>query len=255
MLQFGGKLDDNESIIAVNMDGRTILLYNLNECDNALELAFQSRYGLIVSNQWFGDGNIIVSFESGSMVVISTRMCTSNIHYCCCCCLLVVTNTTADMADIGREQCCGQFHNDADPLVAMSHNNKAKQVATCGESSIKLIDMQTLKVTYTLLVEKEFPGVLTDLQWTSDGRILSVCCSSGCLYTFSVSIGGVGGGGSGYATDKHSLLKLCTAPLSLSGILATVVVIVVLFCCLMVNHFDMSLLDVVNALFGLSVSV
>lgn len=42
----------NESIISVNMEGKTILIYNLEDRDNALELAFQPRYGSIVGYQW-----------------------------------------------------------------------------------------------------------------------------------------------------------------------------------------------------------
>lgn len=41
---FGGKQDQDECIVSVNMDGRTILLYNLHDQENALELAFQVRY-------------------------------------------------------------------------------------------------------------------------------------------------------------------------------------------------------------------
>ena len=46
-IKFGGK-PMNSHILAVNLSGKTILLYNLNG-DNALELAFQPRYGTIVS--------------------------------------------------------------------------------------------------------------------------------------------------------------------------------------------------------------
>jgi WD repeat-containing protein 19 len=44
------------SLVSVNMEGRTILLYHLNERENALELQFQPRYGAIVAYRWFGDG-------------------------------------------------------------------------------------------------------------------------------------------------------------------------------------------------------
>jgi WD repeat-containing protein 19 len=55
------------------MGGKTILLYDLNERENALELAFQPRYGDIVSYRWFGNGFIIAGFSSGYVVIISTR--------------------------------------------------------------------------------------------------------------------------------------------------------------------------------------
>lgn len=72
------------------MDRKTILLYNLDdpevpftspscqgiECvvsQNALELAFQQRYGHIVAFKWFRDGYVVVGFSLGYLVVISTR--------------------------------------------------------------------------------------------------------------------------------------------------------------------------------------
>ncbi|CAN0225642.1 unnamed protein product, partial [Ectocarpus sp. 6 AP-2014] len=84
---FGGKQDQDECIVSVNMDGRTILLYNLHDQENALELAFQTRYGKILSYRWFGDGYIMAGFTSGFIVVISTHA-----H------------------EIGTEQYCAKFH-------------------------------------------------------------------------------------------------------------------------------------------------
>lgn len=73
MLQFGGNHGDRENIVSVSMDRKTILLYNLDDPENALELAFQQRYGHIVSFKWFGGGYIMVGFSQGYLVVISTR--------------------------------------------------------------------------------------------------------------------------------------------------------------------------------------
>ncbi len=75
-----------DAIVSVSMDRKTILLYNLSDPENALELAFQSRYGCIVSFKWFGEGMILVAFSFGFIVVIST-----------------------DMQQIGREQFCARF--------------------------------------------------------------------------------------------------------------------------------------------------
>lgn len=74
-LTFGGNAHHprRENIVSVSMDRKTILLYNLDEPENALELAFQSRYGTIVNFHWFRDGFIMVAFSLGFVVVISTR--------------------------------------------------------------------------------------------------------------------------------------------------------------------------------------
>ena len=71
---FGGTEENHGNIVSVNMEGRTILLYNLVQKENALELAFQPHYGTIVSYHWFGDGYIMAGFSLGFVVVISTHM-------------------------------------------------------------------------------------------------------------------------------------------------------------------------------------
>ena len=44
--------------------GKTLYLFNLYDPDNPIELAFQSRYGSIVSYKWFGDGYILIGKTS-----------------------------------------------------------------------------------------------------------------------------------------------------------------------------------------------
>lgn len=54
-VKFGGNDGSDvgrENIVSVSMDRKTILLYNLDDPENALELAFQQRYGAIVSFKW-----------------------------------------------------------------------------------------------------------------------------------------------------------------------------------------------------------
>ena len=53
-----------ESTISINMGGKTILLYDLNDPENPIELAFQSRYGSIVAYRWFGDGYMMIGFSA-----------------------------------------------------------------------------------------------------------------------------------------------------------------------------------------------
>jgi WD repeat-containing protein 19 len=159
-IKFGGKQYDKEAIVSVNMEGRAILLYDLNNRDNALELAFQQRYGSILNQQWFGDGYIMAGFSSGYVVVISTHL-----H------------------EIGREQFCAKFHDDQ--LRDLTHCPATQRVATCGDNCIKLIDMADWKEITTEIFDKE-AGQLDRLAWSSDGQILSVSTKNGCLYNFTV---------------------------------------------------------------------
>lgn len=186
------------------MGGKTILLYDLNERENALELAFQSRYGSIVAYQWFGNGYIIAGFSSGYVVIISTHL-----------------------NEIGQEQYCAKFHEHS--LREIVYNEVNGTVATCGDNCIKVVRMSDWKEIAVEYLESEPTSSTTsssssssgsgppsgsslagdalinstnsggngsgipsmalsfeDLQWTSDGRILSVSCDTGCLHNFMI---------------------------------------------------------------------
>lgn len=172
------------------MGGKTILLYDLNERENALELAFQSRYGSIVAYQWFGNGYIIAGFSSGYVVIISTHL-----------------------NEIGQEQYCAKFHEHS--LREIVYNEANGTVATCGDNCIKVVRMSDWKEIAVEYLESDPPASsgngpssslvgdagnssissavapslalsFEDLQWTSDGRILSVSCDTGCLHNFMI---------------------------------------------------------------------
>ena len=66
----GGK----ENTVSAIVGGKTLYLFNLYDPDNPIELAFQNRYGTIVAYHWFGDGYILLGFDAGYFVVISTHM-------------------------------------------------------------------------------------------------------------------------------------------------------------------------------------
>lgn len=53
---------------------RTLYLYNLLNPENPIELAFQQRYGSIVSYKWYGDGYILIGFSGGFIISISTHL-------------------------------------------------------------------------------------------------------------------------------------------------------------------------------------
>ena len=66
----GGK----ENTVSLIVGGKTLYLFNLYDPENPIELAFQTRYGSIVAYNWFGDGYILLGFNAGFFVVISTHM-------------------------------------------------------------------------------------------------------------------------------------------------------------------------------------
>ncbi|KOB78955.1 putative WD repeat domain 19, partial [Operophtera brumata] len=58
----------------VPYDLQTLYLYNLLNPENPIELAFQQRYGSIVSYKWYGDGYILIGFSAGFVIAISTHI-------------------------------------------------------------------------------------------------------------------------------------------------------------------------------------
>eukprot|EP00002_Diphylleia_rotans_P001793 TRINITY_DN11025_c0_g1_i1.p1 TRINITY_DN11025_c0_g1~~TRINITY_DN11025_c0_g1_i1.p1 ORF type:complete len:1293 (+),score=269.64 TRINITY_DN11025_c0_g1_i1:166-4044(+) len=149
-----------ESTITVNMGGKTIFLYNINDSDNPIELAFQPRYGNIVSFRWFGEGYIMLGFSAGYLVVISSLM-----------------------KEIGQELFSYQFHKESLQDIAVC--SALRKAATCGDKSVKIIDLSDWKdvKTETITLEEE-NGMFDKIDWTRDGQILSFSTKSGCFYNY-----------------------------------------------------------------------
>lgn len=68
-----GGSTSGDTTVSVNMGGKTVLLYNLLRPSHPAELLFQAKYGRIVAYTWFGDGYVLLGFEEGFLVVISTH--------------------------------------------------------------------------------------------------------------------------------------------------------------------------------------
>lgn len=129
ILKFGGHQERKENIVSVSMERKTILLYNLDDPDNALELAFQQHYGHIVAFEWFRHGYILVGFSLGYLVVISTHL-----------------------AQIAQEQFMRQYHKRE--LRDVAHCPARQQMVTCGDNSIKVVDMNDWKPRHTEVERK-----------------------------------------------------------------------------------------------------
>ncbi|RLN92345.1 hypothetical protein BBJ28_00004991 [Nothophytophthora sp. Chile5] len=277
---FGGKTEDKDAILSVNMGGKTILLYDLNERENALELAFQARYGNIVSYQWFGNGYIIAGFSSGYVVIISTHL-----------------------NEIGQEQYCAKFHEHS--LREIVYNEANGTVATCGDNCIKVVrmsDWKEIAVEYldsdpaapsssstsvsgstppssastvgmtgaggspptssSMLADLSAANVTSggivgstmqapslcfeDLQWASDGRILSVSSHNGCLHNFMILSSALRPS----LFDAESPLAAVLKPIAPWTMLFTMAFMVAAVLLVVSMHFQVSCLDLVRAMTG-----
>ncbi|KAM4052553.1 WD repeat-containing protein 19 [Anomaloglossus baeobatrachus] len=148
-----------ESTVSVVVGKKTLFLFNLNDPDNPIELAFQQRYGSIVSHRWYGDGYIMIGFSLGFFVVISTHM-----------------------SEIGQE--LFQASNHKDNLTSIAISQSLNKAASCGDNSIKIHDLTELKEMYAIITLDDETKGLDKLSWTDDGQLLAVSTQRGSLNVF-----------------------------------------------------------------------
>lgn len=85
------------------------MLFNINDADNPIELAFQHVYGNITTYRWFGDGYIMIGFTAGICIAISTHL-----------------------KEIGQE--LFQINNHKDQISSISISPALNQVACSGDN-------------------------------------------------------------------------------------------------------------------------
>lgn len=148
-----------ESTVSVSVDKKILVLFNINDTEDRIDLAFQRHYGHIVSYRWYGDGYILIGFSHGYFVVIST-------HF----------------REIGHE--LYQAHNHKDCLNSVAISSALNKAASCGDNAIKIHDLSDLKdISNILRLDDETKG-LDQLSWTDDGQLLAVSTQKGTLHVF-----------------------------------------------------------------------
>ncbi|ESO89539.1 hypothetical protein LOTGIDRAFT_218902 [Lottia gigantea] len=147
-----------ENTVSIINGKKTLYLFNLNDPDNPIELAFQPRYGNIISYRWFGDGYMLIGFSQGYFVVISTHL-----------------------KEIGQELFQAKNHKDSLSSIALSLTyNKA---ASCGDNCIKIHDLADLKEMFAIITLDDERG-LDQISWTDDGQLLAVSTQKGNLHVY-----------------------------------------------------------------------
>lgn len=155
-----GSAGSADTTVSVNMGGKTVLLYNLLRPSHPAELLFQAKYGRIVSYRWFGDGYVLLGFEEGFLVVISTHK-----------------------DEIKEEVFSGRFHKER--LTDIACSAAAQRAASAGGNLIKLLDMSTWRELRSEFAATDAAhGNITRLEWTPDGQILTAATANGTVYAF-----------------------------------------------------------------------
>ncbi|XP_030643578.1 WD repeat-containing protein 19 [Chanos chanos] len=148
-----------ESTVSVAVGKKTLFLFNLNDPDNPIELAFQQRYGSIISYRWYGDGYIMIGFSLGYFVVVSTHI-----------------------REIGQE--LFQTHNHRDNLTSIAISQSLNKAASCGDNCIKIHELTELKEMHAIVTLDDETKGLDQLSWTDDGQLLAVSTQQGNVHVF-----------------------------------------------------------------------
>lgn len=153
------KLDERtgrDNTVSILVGKRTLFLYNLDDPENPVELAFQQRYGNVVTYKWFGDGYILLGFSAGYFIAISTHM-----------------------KEVGQE--LFQVVNHRDGLKDIALCQQLQLVASCGDNMVKIHDMNNLQETASILTLDEAPGI-DKISWSDDGQLLAMGTCDGSIH-------------------------------------------------------------------------
>lgn len=152
--------DAADTTVSANLGGRTIMLYDVTDAEHPMELAFEPRYGRIITYKWFGDGYLMIGFSEGWLVVVSTHV-----------------------REMGQELYSGRFHREA--LEDIAYNLSAQRAATAGGNDIRLLDMVGWKEAKGESASvPPAHGPIDSLSWTADGQIITAATRSGHVYSF-----------------------------------------------------------------------
>lgn len=106
----------------MNLDNKSLLVYKLDgDKDRAYELKFDSRYGSIVTFYCKDDGDILVAFKDGTVVLCPT-----------------------DRSAIGVERVAYQCQKSG--LLDMIYSESTKCLATCSYETLHIAGIGTHKV-------------------------------------------------------------------------------------------------------------
>ncbi|XP_050543310.1 WD repeat-containing protein 19 isoform X2 [Daktulosphaira vitifoliae] len=147
-----------EETLSVLVSNKTLYLIDLQDTDNPIELAFNVKYGSIVTYHWYGDGYILIGFTEGYLISISTHP-----------------------KEVGKE--LYQVQNHKELLSDVGLSKISGKVATSGNYTVKVNEIGKLEETIAVLHVEE-SSVIERISWSEDGRLLAVIASDGCIHLY-----------------------------------------------------------------------
>eukprot|EP00899_Mesostigma_viride_P009995 jgi/Mesvir1/18998/Mv18958-RA.1 len=159
-----------ETTISVNVGRACLYIHKLGAGPNGaeqepIEMAFQEKYGKVQCHQWFGDGYILLGFQSGYIVIISTHS-----------------------VEMSEEVFSKKIHQTE--LTHLAYSSALDRAASCGGNQLKVLDVAGHKCKEMHNDSVNFPpGTrLNRVEWTGDGQVLSCSTAEGGVHTFLASL-------------------------------------------------------------------
>ena len=192
--------------MSVNVGGRTLYLYRLGEAGDAgaasnapTELAFSERYGRIERHHWFGDGYLLVGFETGQVVLLSTEN------------------------DEQQEELSALrlFGENAGTMREMRYCPETRRAAVASGRSVKLVDVVDGRLEEVSAETLEFDAnnaTVTCLGWALEGQVLTVGTGDGHCYSFLASLPNLSGAHDSRLAYLTSLAEVSIADLATSEV-------------------------------------
>eukprot|EP00039_Didymoeca_costata_P030876 m.31858 g.31858 ORF g.31858 m.31858 type:complete len:1357 (-) comp8355_c0_seq1:4546-8616(-) len=171
---------EEETIVSLLVGKETLFMWNSAMPEDPIELEFLAKYGKIVAYEWFGDKKVLVAFNTGHFIIVSTKQ-----KY------------------MGQEL----FHTQLFK-TRMTHAKVSltlNKVATCGDDSVLIHDLSDPQDMFGVIKLEDDRGMLDQLQWSDDGQLLTVSTQSGAVYTYLTKLPAIG---STYGTRVCNLTAL-----------------------------------------------
>lgn len=158
---------NREATLSINMNKPTLILYNTEDTagsEKPLELGFQPKYGNIVKHKWYGDGYMVLCFNSGFFVVVSTHS-----------------------REIGQEIYSASFQGS---LVDISMSEVLHRAAVCSDSKVYILDVKNgwKDIPGDAISIPDEVGMLETVRWSPDGQILTLSTKNGNIYNYLARI-------------------------------------------------------------------
>jgi len=148
--------------LSVTLGRKSLLIKSIGgEVQAPMELTFNPKHGEIHLHRWYDDNQIVVGFQTG-----------------------FVMGTSAHKDNPGKELFGAQMFKFA--VTGIDLCKPKQRAAVCGENVVKFIDIGTWSEMHEEKIVA--PGLVREVQWTSDGNFLSVVLNDGQVLTYLMSM-------------------------------------------------------------------